>query len=65
MPARCASTCPRCGTEADPPWPGRLLYEHTVLFAAALEKLGFRFTAVSGRVQLGADSTSVRRRTPC
>ncbi|MGA5340838.1 arylamine N-acetyltransferase family protein [Streptomyces variabilis] len=33
------------------------------LFAAALEKLGFRFTAVSGRVQLGADSTHPRPAT--
>ncbi|MFI6875182.1 arylamine N-acetyltransferase [Streptomyces sp. NPDC050400] len=42
---------------------GGYCYEHTVLFAAALEKLGFRFTAVSGRVQLGADSTSPRPAT--
>ncbi|WP_205325317.1 arylamine N-acetyltransferase [Glycomyces sp. YM15] len=34
---------------------GGYCYEHVTLFAAALERLGFRFTAVSGRVQLGAD----------
>ncbi|NBE50670.1 arylamine N-acetyltransferase family protein [Streptomyces boluensis] len=42
---------------------GGYCYEHTVLFAAALEKLGFSFTAVSGRVQLGADSTTPRPTT--
>jgi N-hydroxyarylamine O-acetyltransferase len=42
---------------------GGYCYEHAVLFAAALEKLGFRFTAVSGRVQLGADSTTPRPAT--
>ncbi|MGA5253191.1 arylamine N-acetyltransferase family protein [Streptomyces pseudogriseolus] len=42
---------------------GGYCYEHVVLFAAALEKLGFRFTAVSGRVQLGADSTHPRPAT--
>ncbi|MET8468471.1 arylamine N-acetyltransferase [Streptomyces sp. NPDC006422] len=42
---------------------GGYCYEHTVLFAAALEKLGFRFTAVSGRVQLGADSSAPRPAT--
>ncbi|WP_328630672.1 arylamine N-acetyltransferase family protein [Streptomyces sp. NBC_00356] len=39
---------------------GGYCYEHTVLFAAALEALGFRFTAVSARVQLGADSSTPR-----
>ncbi|MHC5260436.1 arylamine N-acetyltransferase family protein [Streptomyces sp. UC4497] len=39
---------------------GGYCYEHTVLFAAALEALGFRFTAVSARVQLGADSHTPR-----
>lgn len=42
---------------------GGYCYEHTMLFAAALEQLGFRFTAVSGRVQLGADSTTPRPAT--
>lgn len=42
---------------------GGYCYEHVVLFAAALEKLGFRFTAVSGRVQLGADSSDPRPAT--
>ncbi|ADD39813.1 arylamine N-acetyltransferase family protein [Stackebrandtia nassauensis] len=42
---------------------GGYCYEHTVLFAAVLEKLGFRFTAVSARVQLGADSTTPRPAT--
>ncbi|MGY0489986.1 arylamine N-acetyltransferase family protein [Streptomyces sp. WG-D5] len=42
---------------------GGYCYEHTALFAAVLEKLGFRFTAVSGRVQLGADSTTPRPAT--
>ncbi|RII15820.1 N-acetyltransferase [Streptomyces sp. YIM 130001] len=46
---------------------GGYCYERTVLFAAALEKLGFRFTAVSARVQLGADAGTPpgRRPTPC
>ncbi|MFM9368650.1 arylamine N-acetyltransferase family protein [Streptomyces sp. Da 82-17] len=39
---------------------GGYCYEHVALFAAVLEKLGFRFTAVSGRVQIGADSTTPR-----
>ncbi|MFH8641022.1 arylamine N-acetyltransferase [Streptomyces goshikiensis] len=34
---------------------GGYCYEHVTLFAAALEKLGFRFTAHTGRVSLGAD----------
>ncbi len=42
---------------------GGYCYEHVALFAAALEKLGFRFTAVSGRVQLGADSAHPRPAT--
>ncbi|MEU5876312.1 arylamine N-acetyltransferase [Spirillospora sp. NPDC047279] len=33
---------------------GGYCYEHTKLFAAALERLGFTFTAVSARVTLGA-----------
>lgn len=42
---------------------GGYCYEHVVLFAAALEKLGFGFTAVSGRVQLGADAMTPRPAT--
>jgi N-hydroxyarylamine O-acetyltransferase len=34
---------------------GGYCFEHTELFAAALERLGFTFTALSGRVQLGSD----------
>ncbi|MEV5238437.1 arylamine N-acetyltransferase [Streptomyces cinnamoneus] len=34
---------------------GGYCYEHVVLFAAALERLGFEFTALSGRVTLGSD----------
>ncbi|WP_326688355.1 MULTISPECIES: arylamine N-acetyltransferase [unclassified Streptomyces] len=34
---------------------GGYCFEHAILYAAALERLGFRFTAVSGRVQLGAE----------
>ncbi|MFJ3922161.1 arylamine N-acetyltransferase [Streptomyces sp. NPDC090022] len=34
---------------------GGYCYEHVTLFAAALKRLGFRFTALSGRVSLGAD----------
>ncbi|MBO8186853.1 arylamine N-acetyltransferase [Streptomyces sp. DW4-2] len=34
---------------------GGYCYEHATLYAAALERMGFRFTAVSGRVQLGAE----------
>lgn len=33
---------------------GGYCYEHVQLLAAALERLGFRFTAVSGRVQMGS-----------
>ncbi|MFI6937737.1 arylamine N-acetyltransferase [Streptomyces sp. NPDC050418] len=33
---------------------GGYCFEHVVLFAAALERLGFDFTAVSGRITLGA-----------
>ncbi|GEB54213.1 arylamine N-acetyltransferase family protein [Streptomyces cacaoi] len=33
---------------------GGYCYEHVTLYAAALESLGFRLTALSGRVQLGA-----------
>lgn len=42
---------------------GGYCYEHVTLFAAALEKLGFDFTAVSARVQLGADSRRPRPAT--
>jgi N-hydroxyarylamine O-acetyltransferase len=42
---------------------GGYCFEHATLFAAALERLGFRFTAVSGRVQIGADSTKPRPAT--
>ncbi|WP_030160542.1 arylamine N-acetyltransferase [Glycomyces sp. NRRL B-16210] len=42
---------------------GGYCFEHVALFAAALEKLGFHFTAVSGRVQLGADSRRPRPAT--
>lgn len=34
---------------------GGYCYEHVVLFAAALERLGFAFTALAGRVTLGSD----------
>ncbi|MFE9389992.1 arylamine N-acetyltransferase [Streptomyces sp. NPDC006784] len=34
---------------------GGYCYEHITLFAAALERLGFRFTALAGRVQMGAE----------
>ncbi|EMF00140.1 arylamine N-acetyltransferase [Streptomyces mobaraensis NBRC 13819 = DSM 40847] len=34
---------------------GGYCFEHVVLFAAALERLGFRFTGLLGRVTLGAD----------
>ncbi|RCG20544.1 arylamine N-acetyltransferase [Streptomyces diacarni] len=34
---------------------GGYCFEHTVLYAAALERLGFTFTAVSGRPRMGAD----------
>ncbi|MDT0449473.1 arylamine N-acetyltransferase family protein [Streptomyces hesseae] len=33
---------------------GGYCFEHVTLFAAALERLGFRFTAMSGRVTLGS-----------
>ncbi|MZD05474.1 arylamine N-acetyltransferase [Streptomyces sp. SID5785] len=42
---------------------GGYCYEHVALFAAALESLGFRFTAVSGRVQLGAGLDTPRPAT--
>ncbi len=42
---------------------GGYCFEHVALFAAALEKLGFGFTAVSSRVQLGADSRRPRPAT--
>jgi len=38
---------------------GGYCYEHVTVFAAALEQLGFRFTALAGRVTLGAEA--VRR----
>ncbi|MEU5049008.1 arylamine N-acetyltransferase [Streptomyces sp. NPDC021096] len=34
---------------------GGYCFEHVVLFAAVLERLGFEFSAMSGRVTLGAD----------
>ncbi|MGP3985433.1 arylamine N-acetyltransferase family protein [Streptomyces sp. 3N207] len=34
---------------------GGYCYEQATLYAAALERLGFRFTALSGRVQMGAE----------
>jgi N-hydroxyarylamine O-acetyltransferase len=42
---------------------GGYCYEHVTLFAAALEALGFRFTAVAGRVKLGADPQKSRPET--
>lgn len=42
---------------------GGYCYEHVTLFAAALEALGFRFTAVAGRVQLGAPPLQPRPET--
>jgi len=42
---------------------GGYCFEHVVLFAAVLERLGFAFRAVSGRVQLGADSRRPRPAT--
>lgn len=42
---------------------GGYCFEHVTLFAAVLEKLGFDFTAVSGRVQLGADQHRPRPAT--
>lgn len=38
---------------------GGYCYEHVTVFAAALERLGFRFTALAGRVTL--DAEAVRR----
>lgn len=35
---------------------GGYCFEHATLFAAALEQLGFKFSALSGRVSLGADT---------
>ncbi|TLH49737.1 arylamine N-acetyltransferase family protein [Mycolicibacterium aubagnense] len=40
---------------------GGYCFEHVTVFAAALERLGFRFTALAGRVTLGAET--VRPRT--
>lgn len=40
---------------------GGYCYEHVTVFAAALERLGFRFTALAGRVSLGAQT--IRPRT--
>lgn len=37
---------------------GGYCYEHVTVFAAALERLGFRFTALGGRVTLGAEGTA-------
>ncbi|WP_260616257.1 arylamine N-acetyltransferase, partial [Streptomyces sp. WAC05292] len=37
---------------------GGYCYEHAVLFAAALERLGFRFTALHGRVTLGSEKAT-------
>lgn len=39
---------------------GGYCYEHATVFAAALERLGFRFTALAGRVTLGADAKRPR-----
>jgi len=39
---------------------GGYCYEHVTLFAAALERLGFRFTALAGRVTLGAEAKRPR-----
>jgi N-hydroxyarylamine O-acetyltransferase len=39
---------------------GGYCYEHVTVFAAALERLGFRFTALAGRVTLGADTKRPR-----
>ena len=39
---------------------GGYCYEHVTVFAAALERLGFRFTALAGRVTLGAESMRPR-----
>ncbi|MGW2369591.1 arylamine N-acetyltransferase family protein [Streptomyces sp. NPDC001667] len=40
---------------------GGTCFEHVTLYAAALERLGFRFSAIQGRVQMGA--TSIRPAT--
>ncbi|MEU6314811.1 arylamine N-acetyltransferase [Streptomyces sp. NPDC047014] len=37
---------------------GGYCYEHVVLFAAALERLGFAFTALTGRVTLGSQKVT-------
>lgn len=37
---------------------GGYCYEHVTVFAAALERLGFRFTALTGRVTLGAEAVT-------
>ena len=37
---------------------GGYCYEHVTVFAAALERLDFRFTALAGRVTLGAEATA-------
>ncbi|MCF8569128.1 arylamine N-acetyltransferase [Gordonia sp. HY002] len=37
---------------------GGYCFEHVTVFAAALERIGFRFTALSGRVTLGGDWSS-------
>src|SRR5690606_1530655 len=42
---------------------GGYCFEHVALFAAVLERLGFDFTAISSRVQLGADSRRPRPAT--
>jgi N-hydroxyarylamine O-acetyltransferase len=42
---------------------GGYCYEHVTLLAAALESLGFTFTAISGRVQLGAGIDAARPAT--
>jgi N-hydroxyarylamine O-acetyltransferase len=39
---------------------GGYCYEHAAVFAAALERLGFRFTALAGRVTLGAETRRPR-----
>ncbi|OBJ38692.1 acetyltransferase [Mycolicibacterium mucogenicum] len=39
---------------------GGYCYEHVTVFAAALERIGFRFTALAGRVTLGADTKRPR-----
>lgn len=39
---------------------GGYCYEHVTVLAAALERLGFRFTALAGRVTLGAEAKRPR-----